>query len=64
MLCSTLLKNGIEKITEILNEMNEWMERLEYESVSQMKGSMSQKSCPDPSAFERANYTRTLHSYK
>ncbi len=35
----------------------------EYESVEQMKGSMSQKNCPDPSAFERARSMRTLSTY-
>ena len=40
--------------------MREWMEEHEYESVEQLKGSMSQKNCPDPSAFERAQYMRAL----
>jgi dihydroorotate dehydrogenase (fumarate) len=29
-----------------------------------MKGSMSQRNVADPTAFERANYIRTLESYK
>ncbi|MGZ3317276.1 MAG: dihydroorotate dehydrogenase-like protein, partial [Isosphaeraceae bacterium] len=29
----------------------------------QMKGSMSQRNCPDPGAFERANYVKTIQSY-
>jgi dihydroorotate dehydrogenase (fumarate) len=36
------------------------MEAHEYESVQQMLGSMSQKNCPDPSAFERAQYMRAI----
>jgi dihydroorotate dehydrogenase (fumarate) len=40
------------------------MEEHEYESVGQMKGSMSQKSVADPAAFERANYMKALNSYK
>ena len=43
--------------------MREWMEEHEYESVEQLKGSMSQKNCPDPSAFERAQYMRALATY-
>ncbi len=63
MLCSTLLKNGLLRITQIEKEVVQWMEQREYTSVEQMKGSMSQKSCPHPSAFERANYMRALKSY-
>ena len=47
----------------IEREMREWMEEHEYESVEQLKGSMSQKNCPDPSAFERAQYMRALATY-
>jgi dihydroorotate dehydrogenase (fumarate) len=44
--------------------MSYWMEEHEYESVNQMRGSMSQINCPDPSAFERAQYIRELKSFK
>jgi len=54
MLCSTLLRNGIRHLEHIEEGVLEWMEKHEYESVQQMKGSMSQLRCPDPSAFERA----------
>jgi dihydroorotate dehydrogenase (fumarate) len=40
-----------------------WMAEREYTSVAQMKGSLSQQSCPDPDAFERANYMKALKSY-
>lgn len=63
MVCSALLKFGPARITEMLDDMRRWMEVHEYESVSQMKGSMSQKSYDNPSAFERANYTRALTSF-
>ena len=39
------------------------MEEKEYDSVEQMKGSMSQRNCPDPAAFERGNYVKTIQSY-
>jgi dihydroorotate dehydrogenase (fumarate) len=64
MLCSVLLKNGIEYAGEILREMGKWMEEHQYESVKQMKGSMSQKSCPKPDAFERGHYMKILQSYQ
>jgi dihydroorotate dehydrogenase (fumarate) len=63
MLCSILLRRGIEHIRVIEREMREWMEEHEYESVEQLKGSMSQKNCPDPSAFERAQYMRALTTF-
>jgi len=63
MLCSVLLRRGIDHIRVIEREMREWMEEHEYESVEQLKGIMSQKNCPDPTAFERAQYTRSLSTY-
>ncbi|NTW49239.1 MAG: dihydroorotate dehydrogenase-like protein [Chlorobiales bacterium] len=64
MMCSTLLRNGIDHIRTVEKEMREWMEVHEYEAVRQMQGSMSQKNIADPSAFERAQYMKTLQSYK
>lgn len=63
MLCSVLLRRGIEHLQVIEREMRQWMEEHEYESVEQLKGSMSQKNCPDPAAFERAQYMRALATY-
>lgn len=64
MLCSILFRKGIESIREIETEMCEWMEEHDYQSVRQMQGSMSQKYCSDPTAFERAQYMRAVISYK
>ncbi len=64
MLCSTLLKNGIEYLRVIEQGMRTWMEEHEYESVRQMQGSLSQARCSDPTAFERAQYMRVLQSYQ
>jgi dihydroorotate dehydrogenase (fumarate) len=63
MLCSVLLRYGIDHIQVLEREMREWMEDHGYESIEQIKGIMSQKNCPDPGAFERAQYTRALKSY-
>jgi len=63
MLCSVLLRRGIEHIRIIEREMREWLDDHEYESVEQIKGIMSQMNCPDPAAFERAQYTRALATY-
>ena len=64
MLCSVLFRYGIKQIHNIIEEMNQWMEEHEYESVRQMQGSMSQINCENPSAYERAQYIRMLQSYK
>ncbi len=63
MLCSVLLRHGIQQIGVIEREMTAWMSEHEYESVTQLKGSLSQKNCPAPSEFERAQYMRALSSY-
>jgi dihydroorotate dehydrogenase (fumarate) len=63
MLCSVLLQHGINHIQCIEREMREWMEKHEYQSVQQLQGSMSQRNCPNPSAFERAQYMRALQTY-
>jgi dihydroorotate dehydrogenase (fumarate) len=62
--CSVLLKEGVGKIDELLQGVSAWMDEHEYESIEQMKGSMSHRSCPEPAAFERANYMKVLNSYK
>jgi dihydroorotate dehydrogenase (fumarate) len=64
MLCSALLQDGAGTIAGILKNMEDWMLEHEYVSVQQMRGSMSQKSVADPSAFERANYMKALNRYK
>ena len=64
MMASELLQNGVRRIKEILREMEIWMDEHEYESVAQMIGSMSQKNCAEPAAFERANYMKILDSYR
>lgn len=64
MLCSVLLRHGINHIQVIEQEMRHWMEEHEYESVKQMQGSMSQINCPDESAFERAQYMKAVNSYQ
>ncbi len=61
--CSALLKDGAGAVTRILGEIQDWMVSHEYESIEQMKGSMSQKSVADPAAFERALYLRELQSF-
>jgi dihydroorotate dehydrogenase (fumarate) len=63
MLCSVLIRHGIPQISVIERDLAAWMEEHEYISVQQLRGSLSQKNCADPSAFERAQYMRALSSY-
>jgi dihydroorotate dehydrogenase (fumarate) len=63
MLCSTLIRHGVGHIKVIENDLVAWMEEHEYESVTQLKGSLSQKKCPAPSTFERAQYMRAISNY-
>ncbi len=63
MSTSALLKRGTVAVQQILDGMEEWMVAHEYQSVTQMRGSMSQGAVADPAAFERANYMKVLSSF-
>lgn len=63
MLASELIAHGPGRLTEILVDLQAWMEENEYVSIEQMRGSMSQRMVADPTAFERANYMKALTSY-
>ena len=62
-LCSVLLKQGVSRLSEILAELEQWLVEHEYESINQLKGSVSQQHAIDPSAYERANYVQVLDNY-
>jgi len=64
MTTSELLAKGIGRVPIILADLEKWMTGHEYESIKQMKGSLSQKSVREPAAFERANYMKLLNSFK
>jgi dihydroorotate dehydrogenase (fumarate) len=64
MMASSLLRNGIDHLGKVLEDLKEWMEEMEYESVNQMQGSMSHQSVAEPAIFERANYMKVLHSWR
>jgi len=63
MSASALLRHGPEKVAELLAGVERWLEEHEYASVGQLRGSMSQESCPDPAAFERGHYMRTITTF-
>ncbi len=61
---SCLLKYGPSHIGTLITGLNHWLEDHDYESLNQMRGSMSLRNCPDPTVFERANYLRVLQLWK
>ena len=63
MMTSALLRHGPGHLRTVLDEMTGWMREREYESVDQLRGSVSQMHAEDPSAFERAQYMRALTTY-
>lgn len=63
-IASELLVKGPKRVGEILKGVEMWMEEKEYDSITTMKGSMSQKAVAEPAAFERANYMKMLNSFK
>ena len=63
MLASALLERGPALIGELERAIASLAHEREYESVEQMKGSVSQAAVADPEAFERAQYLRTLRSW-
>jgi dihydroorotate dehydrogenase (fumarate) len=63
MLCSVLLRNGTNYLSIIEQGLCQWMGEHEYESVDQMRGSMSQLRCSDPGAFERVQYMRAVKDF-
>jgi len=61
---SALLRHGPEHLARVRNGLREWLEQHEYDSIEQMRGSMNLKRCPDPRAYERANYVTILQSWR
>jgi dihydroorotate dehydrogenase (fumarate) len=63
MMASALLAKGAPYVKTVLDDLVRWMDEHEYVSIQQMRGSLSRRAVPDPSAFERGNYIKTLSSY-
>jgi dihydroorotate dehydrogenase (fumarate) len=63
-LVSALLRHGPEHLAAVRADLTRWLEEHEYDSLAQARGSMSLLRCPDPVAFERANYLRVLESWR
>jgi dihydroorotate dehydrogenase (fumarate) len=61
---SALLRRGPAYLRNLRDDLAGWLEEHEYESLGQMKGSMSLARCADPAAYERANYVKILQSWQ
>jgi dihydroorotate dehydrogenase (fumarate) len=64
MTTSALLQHGPQHLAVLVDGLERWLEQRGYASVEQMKGSMSQKSVADPTAFERANYIKVIQAFQ
>lgn len=64
MMASALLRHGPGHVATVLDGVTRWFSEREYRSVDQARGSVSQRSVPDPTAFERSNYMRALTSWE
>src|ERR1700757_2243133 len=60
MLCSALIRRGIPYIRLVEQELAEWLKEHGYDSVEQLKGSLSHAKSRNPEAFERALYVRGI----
>jgi len=61
---SALLQHGPDHLKVIIQQMEDWMREFEWESIESMRGNMSLARCPDPAAYERANYVRMLQGWR
>ncbi len=61
---AALLTQGPGYLKKVRQQMDQWMQEHEYESLQQMQGSMSMLRCPDPRMYERANYVQILNSWQ
>lgn len=61
---SALLQRGPDHLRAVRIGVAEWLEEHEYESLAQLRGSMSLSKCPDPLAYERADYAAILQSWR
>ncbi|QDU98877.1 beta/alpha barrel domain-containing protein [Lignipirellula cremea] len=63
MMTAALLQHGPQYATQVLQELTNWLQENEYQSVRQLQGSMSRSNCADPGALERANYMKALINF-
>jgi dihydroorotate dehydrogenase (fumarate) len=63
MVASTLYRHGVDGLMTLVDGVRYWLESNDYQALHQVRGTLSQRRCPDPAAFERSNYTKALSSF-
>lgn len=61
---SALYKNGIESISDMLQEVKAWMEKHGFESLDDFRGKMSQVNSPNPAEYERVQFMKYFEGKK
>jgi dihydroorotate dehydrogenase (fumarate) len=57
---STVYKNKPEVVSEMLMDLNMWMDEHGYSSIDDFKGNLSRKKLADPFVYQRAQYVDIL----
>jgi dihydroorotate dehydrogenase (fumarate) len=55
---SVLYKDGIESISEIINDVNKWMDEKSFADVASFRGKMSIANTANPGAYERVQFMK------
>jgi dihydroorotate dehydrogenase (fumarate) len=63
MVASTLYLHGIEELGRLIDGLRTWLDSNDHPSLSSVRGSLSHRTCPDPTAYQRANYTKAISSF-
>jgi dihydroorotate dehydrogenase (fumarate) len=63
MVCSVLLKQGVEAMGDLISEVEELLEELDFQSTNELRGAMSMEKYIEPTVFERTSYIKLLQSY-
>jgi len=63
MMCSALLRDGIGRLGTVRDGLIRYMDAKGYPRLGDMRGVLSQKNCPEPAAFQRANHMKALTAF-
>jgi dihydroorotate dehydrogenase (fumarate) len=63
-IASTIYQNGYERVGEMLEFVQKWMDTKGYESLVEYKGKMNQKDSERPAAYERVQFMRYFRGYQ
>ena len=64
MMTSALMQHGIDYLSQVLLELDHWLDEQGYSTIQDVRGSMCQTSVADPAALERANYMEVLRAHR